>query len=94
MSSDYANVQNVVPGTTISPYHGTGFGGHTKEFAAATMSDEGHEALIASCKVLAMTAIDIFTDPKLLKKIKKEFAEVEKFSYPQPTGEVETYPPE
>jgi len=94
MSSDYANVQNVVPGITLRVYHGTGFGGHTNEFAEATMSEEGHDALIASCKVLAMTAIDVFTDPKLLEKIKKDFAEVEKFSYPQPTGKVETYPTE
>lgn len=94
MSSDYANVQNVVPGTTIRAYIGTGFGGHTREFAEATRSEEGHEALIAACKVLAMTAIDIFTDSELLEKINKEFAEVEKFFYPQPTGEVEIYPPE
>ena len=94
MSSDYANVQNIVPGATISAYIGTGFGGHTKEFADATMSEEGHEALIAISIVLAMTAIDIFTDPELLEKIKKEFAEVEKFHYPQPTGEIEIFPSE
>jgi hypothetical protein len=92
MSSDYANVKNVVPGTTIRAYIGTGFGGHTKEFAEATISEEGHEALIAASKVLAMTAIDIFTNPELLEQIKKEFSEVEKFPYPQPTGEVERYP--
>lgn len=93
MSSDYANVQNIVPGTTIIAYIGTGFLGHTKEFAEATKSEEGHEALIAACKVLAMTAIDIYTNPNLLEKIKNEFAEVEKFYYPQPTGEVEIFPP-
>jgi hypothetical protein len=93
VSSDYANVQNVVPGTTITAYIGMGFGGHTKEVAEATRSKEGHEALIAACKVLAMTAIDLFTDPELLEKIKKEFAEIEKFPYPQPTEKVEIFPP-
>lgn len=94
MSSDYGNVQNVVPSVTIYSYIGTGFGVHTKEYAEAARSEEGHEALIAACKVLAMTAIDVFTDQELLEKIRKEFAEVEKFPYPQPTGEVEIYPTE
>ena len=71
MSSDFANVQNIVPGITIRAYIGTGFGGHSREYAEATISEEGHEALIAASKVLAMTAIDIFTNSKLLKKIKK-----------------------
>ena len=62
--------------------------GHTKEFAEATKSEEGHEALIAAYKVLAMIAIDIYTNPELLEKIQKEFAEVEKFYYTQPTGEL------
>ena len=94
MSSDFANVQNVVPGTSIRAYIGTGFGGHSKEYAEATISEEAHEALIAASKVLAMTAIDIFTSPKLLEKIKKEFEEAEKFIYPQPSGQVELFPPE
>ena len=92
MSSDFANVQNEVPGISIRAFIGTGFGGHTRELAEATITKEGHEALIAASKVLAMTAIDILTDPKLLEQIKKEFAEIEKFPYPQPTGDVETFP--
>lgn len=93
MSSDFANVQNIVPGISIRAFIGTGFVGHSKEYADATISDEAHEALIAASKVLAMTAIDIFTNPQLLARIKKEFSEIEKFPYPQPTGEVETFPP-
>lgn len=93
MSSDFSNVQNEVPGISLRAYIGTGFGGHSKEYAEATISDEGHDALIAACKVLAMTAIDIFTNPQLLARIQKEFSEIEKFPYPQPKGETETFPP-
>ena len=93
MSSDFANVQNVVPGISLRSFIGTGFGGHTKEMAEATISEEGHDALIAASKVMAMMAIDIYTNPDLLAQIKKEFDEIEKFPYPQPKGDVEIFPP-
>ena len=47
---------------------------HSIELAEATASPEAYEAAINAAKALGMTAIDIFSDPKLAKKIKKEFA--------------------
>ena len=47
--------------------------GHSTEFFKASASKQGHEALIQAAKGLAMTAIDIYTNPQLLTRIKKEF---------------------
>lgn len=46
---------------------------HTPEFAKAAVSNEGHDALITATKVMAMTAIDLLTDPQILRKAREEF---------------------
>ncbi len=46
---------------------------HTREFEAAAGSDEAQEYMIQGAKALAMTAIDIWTDPDLLQRAKEEF---------------------
>ena len=74
-SSDMGNVSQILPAihpyVTIAP---PGIGGHTPEFAAAAASPWGHQALIRSAKALAMTAVDLFTQPELLAEAKSEFA--------------------
>ena len=38
---------------------------HTREFAAATMTDEGHAALVKGTKILAAICLRVFADEKL-----------------------------
>lgn len=74
-SSDMGNVSQLVP--SIHPYvtiASPGVGGHTPEFAAAAKSAWGDQALIRSAKAMAMTAVDLMTQPDLLAQAKAEFA--------------------
>lgn len=70
--TDFSNVTRRVPGLhpsiSISKEH---VPGHNKAFALATTSEVGHRALINSAKALAMTALDIYTNPENLRKIKE-----------------------
>ena len=73
-STDFGNVTRKVPaieaGISISepdaPHH-------SAAFAAAAMSEKAHGAVLAAAKGLAMTAIDILTDPSLLAEAQAEF---------------------
>ncbi|XP_041352189.1 peptidase M20 domain-containing protein 2-like [Gigantopelta aegis] len=71
-SSDIGNVSHVVPSlhpeffiATASP--------HTKEFAVFASSESAQEYTLATAKALAMTMVDIFEKPDLLRRIKDEF---------------------
>lgn len=46
---------------------------HTREFAAATTSGEGHEALVKGTRIMADICLKVFTDEELRNKIKAEF---------------------
>ncbi|MFW9788136.1 MAG: M20 family metallopeptidase [Candidatus Thorarchaeota archaeon] len=73
-SSDIGNVSQVVP--AIHPYISIcdkSIAGHSKEFAKAAASKKGQEAMLNAGKALAMTAIDLFTDPELMKRVTEEF---------------------
>jgi amidohydrolase len=74
-STDLGNVSRVIPTSSctiaIAPYN-TAL--HTKDFAEATISDSGKRGLIVAAKVLALTCIDLLTNPGLLTKARKEFA--------------------
>ena len=48
---------------------------HTKEFAEATMSTEGHDALINSIMALSKICVMVLTDKELREQIRREFAE-------------------
>ena len=47
---------------------------HTVEFRDAAGSAKGDQAALLGAQGLAMTALDIFTDPALRQEIQKEFA--------------------
>ena len=47
--------------------------GHSAEFAAATLTPQGHHALLNAAKALAMTAIDLIADPQALKTAREEW---------------------
>ncbi|MHA2386213.1 MAG: M20 family metallopeptidase [Candidatus Thorarchaeota archaeon] len=73
-SSDIGNVSQVVP--AIHPYISIcdkSIAGHSTEFAEASASDRGHEAMLSAAKALAMTAIDLFTDSEFMEQVRTEF---------------------
>ena len=66
------NVSHIVP--SIHPYLPIGdVLGHTKEFADASMSDQGMDTLILAAKALAFTGVEALTQPDLLRKIRTEY---------------------
>ena len=73
-SSDVGNVSQVLP--TIQPYvriapEGTPW--HSRAFEEAAVSPLAREGLLAAAKVMAMTTLDLLTDPDLLARAKQEF---------------------
>ncbi|MFX0056167.1 MAG: M20 family metallopeptidase [Candidatus Hermodarchaeota archaeon] len=73
-SSDIGNVSQVVP--AIHPYISIcdkSVAGHSKEFAEASVSERGNNAMLSAAKALAMTAIDLLTDSELMEQVKAEF---------------------
>ncbi|THE13622.1 M20 family peptidase [Bacillus timonensis] len=74
-SLDMGNVSHVVP--SIHPYIkicDEPFACHTHGFREAALSNQGKEAMILGAKTMALTGYKILTEPQLLEKIKKEFA--------------------
>jgi metal-dependent amidase/aminoacylase/carboxypeptidase family protein len=73
-SSDMGDVSQVIPGlhptVAIAP---EGTAGHSVAFREAARSERGNEGLILACKGLAMTALDLFTRPDQVQKMKKDF---------------------
>lgn len=73
-STDMGDVSHCCP--TIHPYfplstkHLTG---HTVEFAVASIQEEAYKGMKEACLAMALSAIDIFETPKILKEIKEEF---------------------
>ncbi len=47
--------------------------GHSREFAQAANSERGQEVLLTAAKALAMTVVDLFTDPDLMRRVKEGF---------------------
>ncbi|MCM1566272.1 MAG: M20 family metallopeptidase [Dehalobacter sp.] len=78
-SLDMGNVSYVVP--AIHPYisiSDTSLVGHTSEFRDATLTERAHDALVKGSCALALTGYDVLTDKELLKRIKEEFATIER----------------
>ncbi len=72
-SSDIGNVSQAVP--VIHPYVPVrpGVNIHTREFASATVTPDGHRALMEGVKCLALTAIELLFNPRALEEIRREF---------------------
>lgn len=73
-STDMGNVSHVVP--AIHPHLAIGDKSlipHSKEFAQATVSERGKSFINLAAKTMAFTALDVLSDPELLRKIKEEF---------------------
>jgi amidohydrolase len=66
-STDMGNVSHIVP--ALHPYVAIApeeVAGHSPEFRAAAASPEGHAGLLDAAKALAMTAVDLFSNPELV----------------------------
>jgi len=75
-STDMGNVSQVVPG--LHPYvsiAGEDVNGHTAGFREAAASPGGHEGMIKAAKILAMTAVDLLSDPDKVRAAKEAFEE-------------------
>jgi len=72
-STDMGNVSHIVPAlhayVAIAPDE---VAGHSPEFRAAAASPEGHVGLLDAAKALAMTAVDLFSNPELVDAAWKE----------------------
>ena len=72
-STDMGNVSKVVP--SIHAYLATvnsDVAGHTVEFREVCMSVNGRSAMLDAAKAMAMTAVDLFTNPQLVQKARFE----------------------
>jgi amidohydrolase len=72
-STDMGNVSKVVP--SIHAYLATvnsDIAGHTVEFREVCMSDQGRSAMLDAAKAMAMTAVDLFTNPQFVKEARSE----------------------
>jgi amidohydrolase len=73
-STDMGNVSQVVP--SIHPMVAIASPevlAHTPEFTAAAASEAGHKGLLDAAKAMAMTVVDLLSQPEMLDKIKQEF---------------------
>lgn len=72
-SSDIGNVSQIVP--TIHPHVpiGPGLHIHTEDFARATVSEQGRQAVVEGATAMALTAAELIARPELRKKMWDEF---------------------
>ncbi|MGI6225992.1 MAG: amidohydrolase, partial [Peptococcales bacterium] len=72
-STDMGNVTQVVPGFQSYIGIGKGLATHTIEFREHSGGPEGHRGLNIASKALAMTVVDLFTNPDLVAQAQAEF---------------------
>ena len=74
-STDMGNVSHLIP--AIHPVYQVGDGtqlNHTREFASVTNTPVAYQNTLIAAKALAMTAVDLYVTPKLVKQAKEEFS--------------------
>jgi amidohydrolase len=74
-STDMGNVSHVVPSIhpmlQVAP---RGISIHSADFTAYAGAEEGDRAVLDGAKAMAMTAVDVWTDPDLLAAARDDFA--------------------
>src|SRR5438132_509304 len=87
-STDFGNVTRRVPGieARIAITDHIEVPGHSIEFREAAGSDQGRKAMLWAAKGLAMTAVDLLTEPGHLKRAKAAFEEDVRKTTPSPSG--------
>ena len=88
-STDVGDVSWIAPtvefGTVASPL---GTPGHSWQRVACSRVGIGHKSLIFAAKTIACCALDLLTEPEILRKVREEFAESTKsFKYRSPLPE-------
>lgn len=71
-SSDIGNISQRIPAFQIMIGVGSQAVPHTEAFAEACKGKRGAEIAIRAAKILAMTGMDLFEEPELVKKAKEE----------------------
>ena len=74
-STDMGNVTYAVPGLHPSYAVESMAGNHNAGFTEAAGSEEGHARMITASKALALTLVDLYSQPELLAEAKREFDE-------------------
>lgn len=72
-STDMGDVSHLVP--AIHPYLAIApekVAGHTEEFKKYCISEAGKSAMLDAAKAMAMTTVDLLSNPKLLREAKQE----------------------
>jgi hypothetical protein len=66
------DVSQVMP--AIHPYLtiGTDIEGHTVEFREAALTDRGFRAMLTAAKAMALTGLEVLTDPTFLEEARAE----------------------
>jgi len=74
-SSDIGNVSQIMP--TIHPHVPirAGINIHTREFAEATVTEDGHRALMEGVSALGLVALELLFNREALDAVKKDFLE-------------------
>jgi metal-dependent amidase/aminoacylase/carboxypeptidase family protein len=75
-STDMGNVSRALP--AIHSYVSIGpreLKGHTVEFREAAASEAGREGMLVAAKALALTALEVLSDPAFLAEVRRDFAE-------------------
>ncbi len=74
-STDMGNVSQVIP--AVHPYIAIaqeGTPGHSTAFRDAAATPEAHESALRAAKAMALLAVDLLRDPRLLAEARAEFA--------------------
>ncbi len=73
-STDFGNLSQKVPACWFMlKTHPSGINWHSKDVAREAVSDGAHSAMLTGAKVLAMSCIDLFTNPELVRQAREEF---------------------
>ncbi len=78
-STDFGNVSWIVPSVMISTFY-CDAPAHSKEWLEAGKSSAARDSIVDGASVMAATAYDVLSDPKLLALIKQQFSEETKKS--------------
>ncbi len=73
-STDMGNVSKVVP--SIHPFYKImdGVAPHTPEFLEASKTEGAFEATLTAAAAMAMTVVDLLSNPGLMEQVKKDFS--------------------
>ena len=73
-STDFGNVSYAVPSSGCSfPISDEDIPGHSPQVVACSASDKGRENMLRAAKAMALTGVDVLTEPALVEAIRGEF---------------------